>query len=223
MRRARAARPHRDAGLTLIETMVGVVIFTLIGGLLTTLVVDMLRSSAGTSSRLTGVNSVRVALDAMTKSLRTAVRPEQINAACASNCDSAFRTAGSNSVTFYANYGEAGKAQLTTYRVEADPDHAGTARLVEETFAAAAPGGSPSTTCGVGCTKRVLARGLTWPLGPTDPVFDFADEQCADFDAVVPLTRISCVLIDVPIAGSKLDKGTSATATVFLPNSVMGR
>ncbi len=223
MRRRHTAPTRRDAGISLIEVLVGVVMMSVVGGLLTTLVIDMLKTSAGTSSRLTNVDSARVALDSLTRGLRTAVRPEQINATCAANCDSAFRSAGSNAVTFYANSGVAGQAQLTTYRVEADPDHAGTGRLVEEIFPSAAPGGSPSTTCSTGCKKRVVARGLVWPLAAADPVFDFADRGCADYSATVALADISCVLIDVPLAAKRDDKGTSATATVFLPNSVMGR
>lgn len=223
MTRAARRRAGEDAGITLIEVLVGVVLLSLVGGLLTTLVVDMLRTSSGTSSRLTNVDSVRVALDDVTKGLRTAVRPEQLNPACTTNCDSAFRAAAGTSVSFYANYGTSGQAQLTTYRVEADPDHPGTGRLVEEVFASAPPGGTPSLTCGTGCRTRVVARGLTWPLTGTDPVFDYADDQCTDFAAIVALADIGCVLIDVPIEAKRDDKGTSATATVFLPNSVMGR
>lgn len=223
MTRRGGAPARRDAGISLIEVLVGVVILGVLGGLLSTFVIDMLRTSTGTSSRLTNVDSMRVALDDVTKGLRTAVRPEQLNPDCASQCDAAFRSAESNSVTFYANYGVAGKAQLTTYRVEADPHHPGTARLVEEIFPAAAPGGSPSTTCSTGCKQRVVARGLVWPLAVSDPIFDFADAGCADFAATVPLPDIACVLIDVPLAGKRDNGGTSATATVFLPNSVMGR
>ncbi|HUR74272.1 MAG TPA: prepilin-type N-terminal cleavage/methylation domain-containing protein [Sporichthya sp.] len=223
MRRPPPAPARGDAGISLIEVLVGVVIMGVLGGLLTTLVVDMLKTSSGTSSRLTNVDSSRVALDDLTRGLRTAVRPEQINAGCTSNCDSAFRSAGANEVTFYANYGVAGQARLTTYRVEADPHHSGTARLVEEIFASGPPGGSLVPACGTGCNTRVVARGLVWPLSASDPVFDFADRGCADFTATVALTDISCVLIDVPLAAKRDDKGTSATATVFLPNSVMGR
>ncbi len=209
--------------MTLIEVLVGVVIFTVLGGLLTAFVIDMLRSSTGTTNRAANVDQLRVSTDALTKGLRTAVRPEQLNPACASACDAAFLTATASETTFYANHGAAGQARLTTYRVEQDPDRLGTGRLVEERHTSAAPGGAPSTACGAGCAKRTLARGLVWPVTAADPVFAFADSGCDDFTSAVARADIACVVIDLPVLGARDNPGTSATATVFLPNSVMGR
>lgn len=217
------ARRRSDAGMTLIEVLVGVVIFTVLGGLLTGFVVEMLRSNTGTTNRAANVDQLRVSTDALTKGLRTAVRPEQLNPACASACDAAFLSASASAVTFYANHGAAGKARLTTYRVEQDPDKLGTGRLVEEVRASAAPGGAPVTACGAGCTSRTLARGLVWPVIAADPVFAFADDGCANFVTTMDAADIACVLIDLPVLGARDNPGTSATATVFLPNSVMGR
>lgn len=209
--------------MTLLEVVVGVVIFTVIGGLLTTFVLDMLRTSAGTTNRATNVDQLRVSSDALTNGLRTAVRPEQLNPACTSACDEAFVAASASAVTFYANNGTAGQARLTTYRVEQDPAKVGTGRLVEEARVSAAPGGTPSTACGTGCKQRTLARGLVWPVTAADPVFAFADEGCDDFVTPVARADIACVLIDLPLLGARDNPGTSVTATVFLPNSVMGR
>lgn len=204
--------------------MVGIAIFTVLMGLLTGLVVDMLRTSSGTSARLTNVDGLRVGLDGVTKGLRTAARPEQLNPACATGCDSAFLSSAPTAVTFYANYGAVGKAQLTTYRVEENlPTAVGTGRLVEEIHAAAVPGGSPSTVCSAGCVRRTLVRGLTWPVPAAAPVFDVAGAGCIDFMTAVALADIACVLIDLPVNGARDNPGTSATSTVFLPNSVMGR
>lgn len=218
-----AGRPRPDAGVTLIELLVGVVIFTVLGGLLSAFVVEMLRSNTGTTNRAANVDQLRVSTDALTKGLRTAVRPEQLNPACVTACDTAFLTASPSAVTFYANHGSPGQARLTTYRVEQDPDRPDSARLVEELRAGAAPGGTPSTVCGAGCTSRTLAHGLVWPVDAADPVFAFADENCADFVTPVAPADIACVLIDLPVLGARDNPGTSATATVFLPNSVMGR
>lgn len=209
--------------MTLIEILVGVVVFTVLGGLLTGFVIEMLRSNTGTTNRAANVDQLRVSTDALTKGLRTAVRPEQLNPACVSACDAAFLTASESAVTFYANHGTAGKARLTTYRVEQDPNKPGTGQLVEELWANAAPGGAPSTVCAAACTKRTLARGLVWPVTTGDPVFAFADTGCQDFATPVARADIACVLIDLPVLGARDNPGTSATATVFLPNSVMGR
>lgn len=212
-----------DVGLSLVEVLVGVVIFSVLGGLLTAFVVEMLRTSTGTTNRAANVDQLRLSTDALTKGLRTAVRPEQLNPACASACDAAFLSASASAVTFYANHGVPGQARLTTYRVEQDPDRPDSGRLVEELRAGVAPGGSPSIACSVGCTSRTLARGLVWPVDAADPVFAYADETCDDFVSAVAPADIACVLIDLPVLGARDNPGTSATATVFLPNSVMGR
>ena len=217
-----ASGPRSDVGMTLIEVLVGVVIFTVLGGLLTSFVIDMLRSNTGTTNRASNVDQLRVSTDALTKGLRTAVRPEQLNPGCVSPCDAAFLTASASEVAFYANHGTPGEARLTTYRVQPDPDKVGTARLVEELHASAAPIGVPTTACIANCVQRTLARGLALP-DPAEPVFSFADAGCDDFTTPVAREDIACVLIDLPVLGARDNPGTSATATVFLPNSVMGR
>ncbi len=211
--------------MTLVEVMVGMAIFTILGGLLTGFVIDMLRSSTGTSTRVSNVDQLRVAMDDVTKGLRTAVRPEQLNPGCTGTCDSAFLAASASSVAFYANYGAAGKAQLTVFRVEQNlPDHPGTGRFVEERQSAAIPAGTTTVpSCGASCTKRTLVTGLTWPVAAADPAFAFADDQCSDFTTPVDKADIACVVVDLPIVGARDNPGTSARSTVFLPNSVMGR
>ncbi|MGQ0631805.1 MAG: PulJ/GspJ family protein [Sporichthyaceae bacterium] len=213
----------RDGGFTLVEVMVGLTILTVLGGLLSGYVVDMLRTSTGTSARLNNVDQLRVSMDGLSKQVRTAVRPEQVNPACTTNCTAAFRAATPTAVTFYAN-GGVGKVRLMSFRVQEDlPTRPGTGRLVEELHTAAAPGGTPSTVCGAGCVSRTLARGLSWPVPAAGPVFAFARSDCAAFSAAVPLTDIACVAVDLPIEGARDNPGTSVTSTIFLPNSAMGR
>lgn len=213
-------RRRTDAGFSLIEVLVGTAVFTILFGLLTGLVVEMLRTESGTRGRIKNVDQVRVALDSVTKNLRTAVRPEQLGA-CTSACDAAFLPSTGSSVSFYANHGDAGKARLTTYRVEQNPDELGTGRLVELQSAAAAPAGAASHSCGAGCVQRVLATDLAWPV--TQPVFSYADSGCATFGLTTALADIACVAVDLPVEGARDYPGTSANSTVFLPNSVMGR
>lgn len=210
--------------MTLIEVLVGMAIFIILGGLLTGFVIDMFRTNTGTTNRASNVDQLRASTDAVTKGLRTAVRPEQLNPACATACTEAFLDATAGAVTFYAHHGVAGQSRLTTYRIEQDlPERPGTGRLVEEVHPSAVPGGSPSTTCGGGCTKRTLARGVLWPVTTADPVFAFADTGCADFVTPVAREDIGCVVVDLSLLGARDNAGSSATTTVFLPNSVMGR
>lgn len=213
---------RRDAGMSLVETLVGVALFGVIVALVGSFVVDMLRTSTATSSRLANVDQLRVALDGMTKGLRTAVRPEQVNAACvASGCDEAFQTATPSEVTFWANYGDAAKARLTTYRVQENlPLRPGTGRLIEEQRAASTPGAT-TVACGSTCTTRVLVVDLPYPV--VAPIFTFADDTRATLAAPVDRAAISTVTINVPVDGGRDYEGTSVTSTVFLPNSILGR
>lgn len=218
--RARVRRS--DAGFSLIEVLVAIVLFTALSTMLTGMVIQMLRTSSGVQSRLTNADQLRVAMDEVTKELRTAIRPEQLTSSCASACDAAFLPSTGSQVTFYANQGDAGKARLITLRVEENlPSKPGTGRLVEEEQASAVPGGIASApACGTGCVKRTLARDLLWPVATS--VFTYADSDCATFGAATDLTRISCVAVRLPVKGTRDNAGTSASSTVFLPNSVMG-
>ena len=214
---------RRDAGFTLIEVMVAMAIFSVLMGLLSTMVIQMIRTSSGTRARLANTEQLRVGMDAMTKGLRTAVRPEQVNTACASNCTSPFLAATAQSVSLYANYGDVAGPRLTTYRVEADPARAGTGRLVEEQHSPALPGGSPSLACTTGCTTRILARDLTWPVSASSPTFAFRDPTGAALTtSASDLNRVATIAVNLPVNGGRSYAASSATSTVFLPNSVMG-
>lgn len=218
------ARPHRrDTGLSLVEMMVSVTILSVLGGLLTNVALDLIRTSAGTTARLSNVDELRVAMDSLTKNLRTAVRPEQVSSGCPSSCTAAFVATSPAAVSFYANGGP-GKVRLMTYQVVQNlPLHPGTGRLVEQVHVAAPPGGTVSTACAVGCTARTLATGLPWPVSAGAPVFTFAESGCADFAVVVDPADVACVAVDLPVSGARDNPGTSVSATVFLPNSAMGR
>ncbi|MGQ0846216.1 MAG: PulJ/GspJ family protein [Sporichthyaceae bacterium] len=225
MKRRGSARDDTGAGL--IEVLVGIVIFSVVMGLLATFTIDMLRKGSATSNRVTNVDQLRVAMDEISKGLRIAVRPEQLNAACTGTCDVTLYAPTATSVAFYANHGDAAGARLTSYSVEADPDRPGTGRLVATLKPAAAPVALAPSTCVTNCVSRTLVRGLVWPV-PTAP-FTYAGPTCSGFAAppapqpAAVSTSVACVAVDLRVAGARDNAGTSVTSTVFLPNSVIGR
>lgn len=227
MKRLRVRRDDTGAGL--VEVMVGMAIFSLLSGLLATFSISLIRKGAGTTNRVTSVNALRVAMDEISKGLRIAVRPEQLNSACtAVGCDVTLYAPSATSVTFYANHGDAAKARLTTYTVEEDlPKSPGTARLVAQLTAPSTPATLAVPTCTTGCVSRTLARGLVWPV-PATP-FTYAGSSCSGFAAPTSptpsavSTSVACVAIDLRVKGARDNAGTSVTSTVFLPNSVIGR
>lgn len=225
-----------DSGFGLVETMVGIVIFTVVTGLLTTFVIDMLRTGVGVNNRLTNVDQLRVAMDELSKGLRIAVRPEQIDTSCVdttqADCDVSLYAPAADAVRFYANHGDidaAGNAgvRLTTYQVEADPDYPGTGRLVASIGRPSNPVALNNASCGSGCVTRFLARNLVWPVQA--PVFTYAGSDCSTFSpppATQPTAlsaNSACVAVTLQTAGARDNAGAGVTSAVFLPNSVIGR
>lgn len=94
-------RPTGEDGLSLSELLVTMVVGSLVLGAAAVLFSSALQSSTTTQRRLDTVNSGRIAMDALTRSLRTAVLPSQLDDL--TNTDAAFLRATADSVSFYAN------------------------------------------------------------------------------------------------------------------------
>lgn len=100
-RRGDSAGPSGDAGMTLAELLVGVVVAAMVVAAAGTLFAVGMRSNATSTARLTTINQARVSVEAMGRSLRTAVLPSQLDDA--GNTDTAFLQGEANAVSFYAN------------------------------------------------------------------------------------------------------------------------
>jgi prepilin-type N-terminal cleavage/methylation domain-containing protein len=100
-RRIRSARP--DGGFTLTELLVTIFILGIVlAGVQTTLIFTQ-RTVGEQSVRVDQTQQTSEAMNAVTKTLRTAVLPSQLNGTCAS-CDlAAFIQGTPTSVSFYAN------------------------------------------------------------------------------------------------------------------------
>lgn len=106
--RRRVLRATRgDTGLTLIEMVVAMAVGTIVIIASFTLHISSLRAASGTGTRLNQINEGRVAVEAMSRSLRTAILPRQLGAECVSGSvgclEAAFMRGESGSVRFYAN------------------------------------------------------------------------------------------------------------------------
>ena len=247
MTRLRLRRYDRnDRGVTLMETVVGLGIFGLLLALLSGVVVQIIRGDSGTRIRLANLDQVRTGMDAMTRTLRTAVRPEQLNGTCSAACDYAFETIGDSTVVFTANLGavKAGAPAPTrvTYTVAVDPDDASGAtaavtevrQQVASTWTSgdyAFAGGPGACAVGgpivAGCSARVVTSGLRWPL-PDGHAFVYrALGQTAGLSTVAGGSEtvrraVSTVEVTLPV-GSADAATSSVTSRVFLPNSSLGR
>lgn len=97
----RRARRRDDAGFTLVELTVAMVVSGVVATATAVMFNAALKSNTSTEARLDTINTARVSVESMSRSLRTAVLPRQLDDA--GNTDAAFLRAASDEVAFYAN------------------------------------------------------------------------------------------------------------------------
>ncbi len=103
LRDALLRRWRRDDGISLIEVLVVTGLLVGVLAVAQTAILTAQKTLADNSSRLDSIGQVRVSLDAMSKVIRTAIMPSQLNGTC-SDCDIAAFIQGDNTyVQFYAN------------------------------------------------------------------------------------------------------------------------
>jgi prepilin-type N-terminal cleavage/methylation domain-containing protein len=225
--------PRSQSGFTLVEVMVAISILSLLMVLLTTTIVHGMRLSSGMSVRLDNINQGQLGMNAATKSLRTAVLPDQLaDNICVPDCgDAALTFAAPNEVTFYANLNNTGEGpSLMSYYIEAGTPHS-YGNLIQETRAPQDAGEGAYSFCDVvtpGCvTKRVVTRGLKWPVDLTaTPVFkyyDFNGEELLTPGTLddYNLARVSSIDITLTVQTSAIRAAPSNTIVqrVQLPNA----
>lgn len=225
-------RPARDdqRGVTLIEMLVVVGILGTVLAIVTEGLVVSQRTMNDNSSRLEGLSQTNVAVEGMTRVLRTAILPSQVQATCA-GCDVAAFIAGDDrSVQFYANVDNdgilptVGTTDLGPRRVTYRVDNAG---VLTETVQ------KPNThayndfnyqycTPGPGCPvrSRVLARNVQLD----QPLFTYYDRAGAQITTPLQsdVSRLKAVdSIDLVVRVQPSDRVNSATVTarVTLPNA----
>ena len=102
LRTFRAHRVSGDVGLTLVELLVVMVVMSVICGAVAAIFSATLRTTGATSTKLDQGNQARVAMEAMTRVLRTVVVPVQLSDNC-DGCTDAFIEGKPFEVAFYAD------------------------------------------------------------------------------------------------------------------------
>jgi len=93
----------RDGGFSLTELMVTMFIMGIVVAASVSLTIGFERTNAENVSRQDQIDSARTAVEAMSKSLRTAVKPAQLTSTCSLCIEDAFLQGTDYSVQFYAN------------------------------------------------------------------------------------------------------------------------
>lgn len=110
--RIRRALERRDAGMTLTEMLVVMFIMGIVIAATVSLTITMSRTTGQTIARQDQVDAARVGVERVSKTVRTAVRPGQINSNCADACAevNAFLQGTTTGMQFYANLDNPGNA-----------------------------------------------------------------------------------------------------------------
>ncbi len=216
-------------------SILGLIISVVIGILIATQ-----RSVASTSLRLDDIDQARLGIDKVTRTVRTAVEPAQLQTNCTSctgpaSTSTAFTSATTSSVQLFSNTGSPAGPSLVTFT--ASYDSTKNIAVLTETEQAPDAGSAPNftyTQCTLGATGCLIkqysvARGLQWPL--TDPLFVFYDNSGAEMTPPTGGSLPAQQLIAIDSVGIKLTVQTPSSyktgpTTVYdrvaLPNSGSG-
>jgi hypothetical protein len=199
VRRPRNARD--DAGMTLAELVVSVGLMALIGTMVATVSILVMRTYTGLESRNDNAVQAELGLAAAGKVLRTAILPEQLEDTVCVGCGgTAIIQAGSNAVTFYANVGNTavGPSKVSLVVVP-DPQRPGTNQLLQQTEAPIPKTTTSYTFCDrtkpSTCTIRnhVLARGLVTTGPGVFTYYDYEGSAMSVSSVASNLSRVSSV------------------------------
>jgi prepilin-type N-terminal cleavage/methylation domain-containing protein len=185
--RARSARGGKDRGTTLTELLVVMLIMGVVAAATTALTIGFQRTNAEGVARQDQIDTARTAVEAITKTIRTAVKPVQISAGCGGCTQDAFVTGSDFSVQFYANLNNQ-KNVVGPSRVRYAVSTAGaTIGQLVETIQIPDPGGpvalgysycdallvTATTDCKGRLSTRPVGFGILTPAG--DPIFKYYD------------------------------------------------
>lgn len=221
--RARLETLRGDDGLTLVEMVVVTVILGVVLAMVQMTTITAQKDVSGNASRLDQLQQSKVAMEAMSKTLRTSVLPTQLNGTCSACDDSAFITGDVRTVSFYANINNdsnvTGPSQVS-YNVDASGNlteaihgpnpHAANDYNYQYSCTAGTPG------CVV--ISRVIAR----KVDTAQVMFTYYDASGAAI--APPLTATTLPLVDsidvvLKVKSSKLTPATTLTTRVTLPNA----
>lgn len=214
MTRTRGERSG-DAGFTLVEVSVAILVSGVVAAAAAVMFNAGLKSNQTTEARLDTINSARVSVESMSRTLRTAVLPRQLDDA--GNTDAAFLAAAGSEVRFYANINNPDNVigpSRVTYRVVD-----GTLLQTIQPPDPHAPDDHDYTYCdptAAGCSvsTSALAHGVT----SSAPVFTYFD----DAGAALPLTASCAGTPCLPLASLDVIDAVEVRVSVAAPAKVTG-
>jgi hypothetical protein len=220
-----------DEGTSLAEVLVAMGLFALLTTILATTAIIGMRTSTGLGVRLDNSTQGQLGIAAVSKVLRTAVLPDQLEGQVCTDCaETAIITASSTRVTFYANLNNTGQGpSLVTLQVLLDPSSTDGSAILQQSTQPPISGAdgrySFCTAGSAGCRvdTRVVARGLLWPAGTVFGYYDFGGLPISGSTlANEDLPRVSSVDVIISVQtqpGQSAYPASTAVQRVRLPNA----
>ena len=214
--------PRDDDGFTLAEMVGAISILSVVLAMVMTMTISAQKSLGGNIARLDQVQQGRLAIESMTKTLRTAVRPTQLSATCTGCDQAAFLQGDGRKVQFYANINNPANIlgpSKVTYNVDASgnlietiqPPNAHAANDYNYQYC------TPGPSCPV--VKRTLVSGI--PANVT--LFTYYDPTGTAFStlplATSDLPRVDSMDVQVVVSRSSAVAPTTFIQRVTLPNA----
>jgi prepilin-type N-terminal cleavage/methylation domain-containing protein len=221
---AKIRRTGRDGGYTMVEMMVVVAILGIVLAAVQTTLIMAQKTVSGSGARVDQTSQAKAAIDSITKVLRTAVLPSQLNGTGAVSTAAAFIQGTKTSVQFYANINN--DANITgPSRVTYNIDAAGNLTETIQPPDAHAVGDYNYTYCtpGAGCVvpTRILARHVS----TTQTLFTYyVKNGAAITDTTLTATDLASVdsvdvVVQVKASANQTIQATTLYARVTLPNA----
>jgi prepilin-type N-terminal cleavage/methylation domain-containing protein len=239
-RQIRRGAERRDRGSTLTEMLVVMLILGIVVAATATLTIGITRTTGQNIARQDQVDAARTAVERISKTTRTAVKPSQLLSTCSDACEatSAFLQGSGTSMQFYANLNNAGNAvgpSRITYTVATTGADAGV--LIEKVQRpdSATPSNDGYTYCNAeasgataACKARLTVRRFTAGVSTASPVFtyykvDGTPLTVASGGALSAADLKSVLAIEVRMAvrstGPNAPKQTTYIQRITLPNA----
>jgi type II secretory pathway pseudopilin PulG len=235
MRRLRAGRAARpDSGSTLVELMVVMFIMGIVVAATVTLTIGFQRSNAQNISRQDQIDAARTAVERVSKTVRSAVMPSQLNANCAACIVDAFVTGQNFTMQFYADLDNSANSvgpSKVVYTVASSGPDAGvlieTIQIPTSPYPTATgyPYCDPATAgCQAYVTTRRITSGVITSGAPLFKYYDITGARLIPAASGLSTAQLDAVLsVELVIQVQSTNVTKAATTTyiqrVTLPNS----
>ena len=227
---------RRDEGMTLVELMVVMLVSSIIAVLTVTLVIGVMSTNTRNVVRQDQIDSARVAVESMSRTLRASVKPSQVSVACGAGCvEDAFLIGTKTKVQFYSNIDNpsnvTGPSRVTYAVTTTGPDSGNLVETVQipnsnvpgsTGYAYCTPG---SGGCAARIRTRVIARDVVFDAQPLLRYFDAEGKEMVPTGtgslSASQLKTVLSVEFRVAVMDRSVDKPKPTTyiQRLMLPNA----